>query len=396
MTEKRILNDWLLDYMKYTENTEPPILYRLWVGISTIASCLQRKCSLEWQTTIYPNMFVVLVGPSGKCRKGEAMRPGEELLQRLGIEMAADAITKEALVRTIRDSVVNSIDAHTGEVSSHCSLTILSKELAVFLGYNNPELLSWLTAWYDCTNPWIYATKNKGKDQVHGICVNFIGATTPQLITATLPVNAIGCGLTSRMIFVNEKVKGKRVVFPIKSNETIELGLRLESDLEAILTLSGKFKFVEKFFDFWEPWYNSNEDNPPFKDPTFDGYVSRRPTHLLKLCMIMSASRNNDMVITVGDAERALEILVQTERNMGQIFRGVGKSRFVDTLNIIQDEVQNRGKVNFSVLMGMVYQDCTKREALEILMTLESMDKITIDAVDHGKDYILRWKGEGL
>lgn len=395
MTERRILDDWLLNYMKYTENTEPPVMYRLWVGISTIASCLQRKCSLEWHTDIYPNMFVILVGPSGKCRKGEAMRPGEELLKELNVVMAADATTKEALVRAIKNSGTNAQD-NTGKVTSHCSITILSKELTVFLGYNNPELLAWMTAWYDCTNPWVYNTKNKGQDHVHGLWVNFIGATTPQLITSTLPRDAIGGGLTSRMIFVNERVKGKRVVFPIKSKPTLELKDKLKSDLESILTLSGEFKFDPEFFHFWKPWYNSNEDNPPFKDPSLDGYVSRRPTHLLKLCMITSASRSNDKMIMVKDAERALEILEKTECNMGQIFRGVGKSRFAESLNQISDEVQSRKSVNFSELLALVYQDCTRLEALNILYSLESMGQVSVTALSGGKDLVVKWLGGGL
>jgi len=55
--------DWIEDYIKYTKNTEPPILYREWSAVSTIASAMQRKCFLPWELEdiVYPNLYVVLV-----------------------------------------------------------------------------------------------------------------------------------------------------------------------------------------------------------------------------------------------------------------------------------------------------------------------------------------------
>ena len=70
----RQLVDWIDAYLKFTEKSEPPKMFHLWCAISVIASVLERKCRLEWGTiTFYPNMYIVLVAPSGKARKGTAM-----------------------------------------------------------------------------------------------------------------------------------------------------------------------------------------------------------------------------------------------------------------------------------------------------------------------------------
>ena len=55
---KRKLSDWLDAFMEYTENSEPPILYRKWVGLSCIAAALMRKVYIEWGTALtwYPNL----------------------------------------------------------------------------------------------------------------------------------------------------------------------------------------------------------------------------------------------------------------------------------------------------------------------------------------------------
>jgi len=97
----RRLDDWIEGFMEFMYSSEPPDLYKTWVAVSVIASALQRKCRLDWGSiTFYPNMYIVLVGPSGKCRKGTAMRPGSKLLRQLGsVNLADEAITREALVR---------------------------------------------------------------------------------------------------------------------------------------------------------------------------------------------------------------------------------------------------------------------------------------------------------
>src|SRR3990170_8200696 len=78
----REAGDWLSSYLEYTDNTEPPASYHLWTGISVISGVLQRKVWMEWgHELIYPNMYVVLIGPSGRCRKGTAMNIGKGLLK---------------------------------------------------------------------------------------------------------------------------------------------------------------------------------------------------------------------------------------------------------------------------------------------------------------------------
>ncbi len=390
---ERELDDWLSGYMDFTEQTEPPILYRKWVAVSTVAACLQRKCWMQWHRPIYPNMYIILVGPSGKCRKTEAMYPGEAMLRKLSdIRLAADAATKEALAKTIVGSKTSALDPKTQVMVEHCSVTVFSKELTVLLGYNNPELMSWLTQWYDCDDPWIYDTKNKGTDSVRGVWVNLLGATTPQLIQTTLPRDAVGGGLTSRMIFVYEEKKGRRVHYPIPSHATQELGSKVLRDLDRIYALQGQFKLSQCFMEFWGPWYDSNEDNPPFVDPAFDGYMSRRPTHLLKLSMIMSACRGDDMVIKQVDTKSGLDLLVATERKMPYTFRGMGKSRYADVLVALQDKISRAGKIDISELLNQFSQDVTKREMLELIYTLESMKKVKITST--GDNIIVRWLGD--
>ena len=67
---QRNIPDWIEGYLAYTEDSEPPQLFKEWCAVSVIAAALQRKCKLEWGTTVfYPNLYIVLTAPAGKARK---------------------------------------------------------------------------------------------------------------------------------------------------------------------------------------------------------------------------------------------------------------------------------------------------------------------------------------
>lgn len=376
----RQCEDWLDSYMELTNNSEPPRLFRLWSAISVVASVLKRKCRIDWGSiTFYPNMYIVLVAPSGRARKGTAMGPALNFLMDSNIKLAAEAITREALIRLLAEVSDNDVHPATGEMDLHSSLTIFSPELTVFLGYQNQQLLSDLTDWYDCRSKWIYRTKNMGTDEIIGVWVNLFGATTPDLLQTAMPLDAIGGGLTSRMIFIFEQNKGKIVPAPFYTEDELALRQTLFDDLNHIHMMKGAFKFTRAFVDAWTEWYIAQEGNAPFNDPRFAGYVERRPTHIMKLCMILNASRTSKMVIDVVDLERAIDILTETERKMPLTFGGVGKSKMADTMNKVAAEVAVNGPIRIEELYRRFMHDADKWTMGKVLETLEAAELVVIE-----------------
>jgi hypothetical protein len=388
---KREMEDWLNGWMQFNENSEPPRMYHLWCAISVIGSALQRKCKLNWGTlTFYPNMYIVLVGPSGKCRKGTAMGPALSILEELNVNLAAESITREALIRELKNANYSDPDPSMQTLGAqHSSLTIFAPELTVFLGYHNHQLLSDLTDWYDCRNKWTYRTKNMGTDKIVGVYVNLIGATTPDLIRTTMPLDAIGGGLTSRMIFVYENKKYKTEPCPFLSNEDLLLRKKLFSDLEQIAQLRGEFTVTENFLARWIEWYTAQESNPPFDDSMFAGYIERRPNHVMKLSMIVNASRTNEMKITRGDLNRAIKILTDTEINMPATFAGVGKYEHADVLARVMEEIGLAGEITLEHLQAKFARDASSFVLDQIISTLDAMG--FVDKVNVGNDLVLRY-----
>ena len=390
----RQLPDWIDAYCDYTDNTEPPYTYRLWSAISVVSSVLQRKCRFEFGSlTYFPNMYVVLVGPSGRARKGTAMTPALHLLQDIGIHLAAESTTREALIKALSEAQDQNADIETGTMHFHSSLTIFSPELTVFLGYQNHQLLSDLTDWYDCRNKWIYRTKNMGTDKIEGVFVNLFGATTPDLIKTSLPMDAIGGGLTSRIIYVYEENKGKIVPYPAITKREVEIHKKLESDLQLIHMIRGNFTFTGGYLDNWIRWYTMQEENPPFKDNNFNGYMERRPNHVMKLSMIVSASRSDSMIITEHDLARAIRILNLTEAKMPRTFAGVGRSNVSGIVSNVMNEIALQGRITKGELMNTFIRDASEWEMDNILRSILSLGNFA-DTELVGSELFYVYKGE--
>ena len=370
----RKLADWIDSYLQYAENSEPPESYKKWVAFSAIAAVLQRKCYLQWEGTIYPNMYIVLVGPSGS-RKGTAMRPVERFLRDLQIKLSPESVTREQLVRRLNKASEQSITP-TGEVNMHASITIFSAELTVFLGYNNHQLMADLCDWFDCRDVWTYETKGSGQDHIINVWVNMIGGTTPRLLQTTLPQDAIGGGLTSRIIFVYERGKGKKVLTPFLTRKEVTLEDSLMHDLEDILLMQGEFVPDQSFIDCWINWYGDDNYNAEFsRDPRLAGYAERRTIHLLKLSMILNASRDGDMVLTSRDFERARFELTSIEKNMPMVFAGIGASDIADVTRAVTATICRYGEISFNELLGIHHDDADYEKLHRIVTTLIAIEK---------------------
>lgn len=381
----RRLSDWISGYLEYADESEPPTSYHTWVAISLLASTLQRCVFFKWgYETIYPNMYIILIGPSGKCRKGTAMRMGFEVIKEVGIKIVSESITREALIRNMKTAVNSFVDPHDRKVYYHCSLSCISEELSVFLGQSDIKFLADLTDWYDSKDKWTYETKNSGIDSIQGLCFNLLGATAADWLISILPQEAIGGGFTSRIIFVVEDNKRRTLPKPHLTKRMKTILTALKADLEHIGTMAGRFEFAPDTEDEYTSWYQEQDrqtakGNPPIADPRFAGYCERRATHLRKLAMIFSASRGDDMIITPDDFGRALKTLKAVEVKMPKVFSGLGTARYAQVTEKVLIFLSSRSRISRSELLVHFYRDLDYETLKIIEETLSKMRVIKVE-----------------
>ena len=375
----RKLTDWITSYIEYTDNDEPALIFRTWAAVSAIASALQRKCFIRWSGKLYPNMYIILIGPSGKARKGTAMKPALSIMQEIGITIAANDLTRQALVQTMMEiSQTPPIIKPGGAPILHASLTIFSKELNVFLGFQNLELIANLCDWYDCDDVWEYRTVGRQQEKVEGVWVNLFAATTPEGFEKSLPKDMIGSGLTSRMVFVYDDKAG--IVWdPFNVKYDPKLKDHLTADLRSIMTMQGQFIPTDAFlYTRYKDWYINTRKNPPFKDPKFAGYNMRRADHLLKLSVVMSASRSDTMKIDATDFDRAKTLLELTERRMPRAFAGVGDYVLAGAIERVAASVMLQGSLKFNDLFSIHYHDLSKEDLNNVILSLETLGRVKV------------------
>jgi len=345
-------------------------MFRKWAGLGAIAACLQRKCVLHvGKLETFPNMYIVLVGPSGS-RKGTALKPLWRLLNKMPIHLASQTSTREAFILQMKDSQTIETNMLTGEVITHTSLTILAEELNVFLNADDKPLLEDLTDWYDCKEVWVRRTKTQGVDTLNNVWLTIIGATTPEKLSF-MPHDSIAGGLAGRMIFVYESHKGRTEPEPI--DEFPQLFLDLTHDLEIIASLSGEFQRTDEYRKIYADWYRGSDENPPFRESILAGYVDRRAIHAQKLSMLHSAARSSELVLRKEDIEQAIESLMEVEQKMQYAFAGVGQNKMAWVTRQLQLKLKERGRIAIKDVHSEFMQQAGYQEISNVLLSLRAM-----------------------
>lgn len=399
----RELSGWLNNYLKYTENSESPISYHTWCGLSVIAGALQRRVYLRWGLgrVIYPNLYIVLIGPSGRTRKGVAIGIAKEFLKNVpGITVTPESSSgRQAMILAMKRALTNFQDPSNGKIKFHCAVTAFSEELSVFLGQGDIAYLSNLTDWYDSKDDWEYETVGRGKDSLQGLCLNMLGGTAPDWIQSMIPQEALGGGFTSRIIFIVEEAKRKIVPEYFQTPEEVELGQKLTRDLERISQLAGEVKFTDDAKQLYIDWYIEQDTalsagRPAISDPRFAGYCERRATHLQKLMIICSAGRGDDLLIQPEDFHEAMDLLTSAEETMPKTFGGLGKARLSDETDIILNYIKKVGITTRKALMQKFYRDVDPQTLANIEATMQHLKVVQIKLIPEQADKMYTWIGE--
>lgn len=357
MGKSRQLKDWISSFEEYTQHSESPRSFHLWAACSAVAAALQRRCYIKWgYETIYPNLYVVLIGPSGKARKSEPINISRRFVERLGIPILGEDNTQESIIREMKNAVQSFTDRSNKRVVFHSSVACFLEELAVFTGNQNTQFLAYLTNWYDSRDKWRRTTKHQGTDEIMGMCFNMLAASAPDWLPYILPREAIGGGFTSRCIFVVEERKSKIVLDPELFPADQNLSKQLQVDLELINTLNGPYEFAKDARELYTTWYGAEEHkiesgHATISDPLFSGYMSRRATHVKKIAMVMSASRGDDYVISAKDFTRARTLMEVTEKRMPRVFGGIGKARYAEETDLVLNYISRLGRVPKSAIL---------------------------------------------
>ena len=202
------------------------------------------------------------------------------------------------------------------------SLKILSNELGVLLPAYEGEFMSTLTDIYD-GSPYEERRRSSktGPMVIPKPQFNLLAATTPAHLTDFLPAGAFDQGFLSRCFLV---YSGEIILRPLfdEDNADTALDAKLLKDFRTIGRLYGPMLFDPEAAEAINSWHMAGRPPAP-GHPKLHNYNTRRTTHLLRLCMVASASETDSLTISIEHYRTALEWMLEIEAIMPDIFKSM-------------------------------------------------------------------------
>jgi Protein of unknown function (DUF3987) len=307
-------------WLEYTAPMASPPLFKKWAGISLLAGALERKVYTYvagYKSNLYPNMYIFLLAPPavGKTVMTSMIHDFFEKLEEH--KLAPSAVSRGSLMDALHDAQRSIITAE-GKAITFNSLMVVVNELQVFIPEYNPDFMSTITDIYDCKP---YGEKKRGKDLSYKMMapqLNLIAATTPANLQTLLPENAYEHGFMTRVIMVYAD-RSRMIDLFDEPPDDVALRLNLTNDLIAISKLAGAMEFTAEARVLLNNWHKTGGAPKP-DHPRLINYNGRRTAHVIKLSMIASASRGDDLTLCADDVRTALDWLTECEAEMDNVF----------------------------------------------------------------------------
>lgn len=385
-------DDFFAQYLAYTDATESPTFFHRWSAIAGIGAILGRQYSfIHGHSQINTNIYCMLMGSPG-TRKSSAIKIMKSLMIQAGYQtIAASKTTKEKFMmdlagdtgeydykgkdkRTSQEILEEQIFGLMEEKDKpDAECFIMADEFNDFFGNGNVEFISLLGNLWDYSGVFENKIKNGKSNLINNPTISILGGNTPTGFSLAFPPEIIGQGFFSRILLIHGEPSGKRIAFPPTpdpedTQKLVDSLIQIKQKVSGIAIISPiGYKLLDKIY------------NTPYtlEDVRFESYFTRRFTHLLKLCLIVSAARYSN-TISEDDIVYANTILTHTEYLMPKALGEFGKSRNSDIAHKIMQVLENsRVPLPLDDLWKLVHQDLDSMKYLgDLVLGLVQAGKI--------------------
>lgn len=347
---------FISDFVLMTRGVETPTKLSIWTAIWVLSSALKREVWLEWYPSpLYPNFYVILVGPPKIVAKSTAAKFGEKVLSHFHeyipdpllqivkeVNLLRSKATPESLSIALAPKKVPVINgSEVSQIDRGSQLTMVVSELSTFLGKQKYQggLIDRLTDLYDCKDEDDELTIGRGFNKFYNVYFTMLGATTRQHLEESIPEEAFGGGFMSRTVLAYQETSTRDYATPkaVKGGPTIE-------DMRKRLawigqTCQGQYRLSEEAMRYYESWYHDFKKAlaKEVDDPK-SAMKHRYDLHLLKLSLILRAQEYEPgNIIELRHLVNAQELLDATYNGSKASVQNIGISKDLATVNKIRD-----------------------------------------------------------
>lgn len=385
--------NWLTDYTFFNSNNECPKRFHIFCGLACLSAAISRKVWIDagyW--TYYPNLYIVMVGDPG-CGKSTALDVAKPFIRKLGIPLAADAMTTQALLRRMSEEgspchksvkLTKKYEDENGEIKlrneieEYSPIAIFAGELISFIGMDPYGWITFLTTIYHeaCHE---VGTKNKGDDLIKGPYVTLLGCLTPETNANLMQQKIISSGMARRTLWIWSTGRGEpqpRPVITPSQRAALQRCFKWAQHLNK--NVKGEFKWTDEAIAFYDPWYIHLRKNiNKIATPATAGYFESKHVQLMKVAMLLALAESDALILDVKHLKLALSILEEVEPDMEKVFSGQGRNQEAAVAAKILHMVENSNVPPLKkVVYGTLYNDATRDEIDRILKHLILQEKL--------------------
>jgi len=249
---------------------------------------------------------------------------------------------------------------------------VAADEFNNFIGVGNLDFMSILGELWDYEGTYDYKLKNSKSVHITDPTISILGGNTPTGFSHAFPTEAIGQGFFSRLLLVYGEPSGIKFTFPPPPDTDIQTKLieylhRIKSEM------IGEVKMNQEAIQLLDLIYHKWKG---IEDARFEHYTNRRLTHLIKLCLIVAASRISK-TIEKQDVIYANTLLTFTEQLMPKALGEFGKAKNSDVAHKVMQLLDAAMELSIHKLWSHVHTDLDGRDKLvEIIGNLQLAGKV--------------------
>lgn len=357
MSQSRNFPDFIDAYMKYATDNFAPDMFHMWAGISAVAGALTKRVAvkLKPKLNIYPNLYIMFVaGPGiGKSTAGNNavslirdLRSEGKRITHLIPEKISEAKLYDIMGKDKENPDIIHYQMGTKTIYENPGYYYASEAASSFKEVYG-DLKDIFTDLYDCRPVYTRSTLKHGDKTIVGASLNILACCTFDYLSQLINRDSILGGFASRFIYVIQKEKFKRVVtWPNDSHiaECTELYMALLHDLSEIGKLAGFFSADEPFKHLYNAYMvNHDEELNHASSERVAAMISRKPTNLLKLAMVMSVSESSDLILKEQHWYRALKLIEGLQVNNSVVIANSDKKSPLGLTRMIAFYIHENG-----------------------------------------------------
>lgn len=373
----------IIEYLNLLSDNESSHIYHAASLITAVSGALRRRALIDFGIfKVYPNLYTILVGPSG-ARKDTAIDFAIDIVKEAVGKELFNPIAGEGSPQGIYDLMRAQYDA-----INVADILISAPEMKVMFGNDKYKLAlaEWLTDWYKCQDEWVRPLRGK-KLVLNNVYVCLLAGSTMDWFKE-LPHTLLTGGFLPRAWLVRSTSKRKWIWKPnLSLSQRAGIVGKLKAQLHNIPNI---ITFTPEAESYLKNWY---ETTLPIKHaaavPLMKPYYERIHVIAMKLAAILAIIDDNGTIISKRSAEKAINLIHATEAGTHRIIEDVSVGSTGQTVKKVLDTLTNMGgKATKQDIVKALQLQYPQRLILEALTTLEYTASVT-KVVLRAKEYYI-------